>query len=195
MKPGIAFVAIATLFVAMMADARLYRWTDEHGNVHFSDKKPDANAKGVAELDQRGIVRKTPEKQMSTENAARQSAEQKETLEQRRRDKALLDSFSNVAEIDALRDRQVGAVEVRLQTAQLRRQEVQEKQGRLTAQIQSLTQRGRKVPESLGQELAATGKEMERLESEAQNIRNEISAIRMRAEADKKRYIELRGAH
>lgn len=195
MKIGIYIFSALMLSMMMSVDARLYRWTDGQGNVHYSDKMPDSSAKGLTELDQRGMVRKTPEKKISAEDIARQEVEQKALLEQKRRDKALLDSFSNTAEIDALHDRQISAVQVRQQNIQLRMQETGEKHRRLTAQISVLTQKRKKVPEVLAEDAATTQKELDRLEAETRKSADEIDAIKERTEQDKKRYTELRGTH
>ena len=39
--------AFSLLVFALAAQAQLYRWTDENGNVHYTDTQPPANAKNV----------------------------------------------------------------------------------------------------------------------------------------------------
>ncbi|MCB1668868.1 MAG: DUF4124 domain-containing protein [Porticoccaceae bacterium] len=34
-------ILVVLLAVSSVASAQIYRWVDEHGEVHFSDKKPD----------------------------------------------------------------------------------------------------------------------------------------------------------
>ena len=40
-------IAFSLIAFALTAAAQLYRWTDESGNVHYTDTQPPANAKNV----------------------------------------------------------------------------------------------------------------------------------------------------
>ncbi len=42
-----AITAFGLLAFALTAQAQLYRWTDQSGNVHYTDTQPPANAKNV----------------------------------------------------------------------------------------------------------------------------------------------------
>lgn len=192
-KAGVFFLAVCLACVALAAEARLYRWVDENGKVQFSDNPPPANAKGLTELDQRGTVRKMPSRAASAGEVAERAAERQRMLEQRRRDRALLQSFSRPEEIDFLRDRQIEAVEARRQTNALQRQAVNEKVSRLTAQAESLANGGRPVPNSVTGGLESARRELSALDVDLRKMDEEIAAIRARAEADKRRFIELRG--
>lgn len=192
----IAYLLGAVLALcALTADARLYRWVDEQGNVQFSDRPPAGNAKDLNELDQRGMVRRAPEKKASSGEIAQQASEQKAVQEQKRRDHALLQSFTRPEEIDLLRDRQISAVETRAQTNKLRSQGAQNKLKRLAAQTDALKKAGKKPNDTLQADLDATHKELDALAAEEQKMALEIAAIKERAEADKQRFIELRGTH
>lgn len=198
MKTGFHLIVVLSAWTTLLipnVEARLYRWTDAQGNVHYSDKLPDSQAQGLTELDQRGMVRKTPEKRASAGDLARQQEEQKALLEQKRRDRALLDSFSSPAEIDALRDRQINAVQARQQTILVRAQELQGKQAKLKQQADALRQKKKKIPEALTQDMLAADKDADRLNLESKKMADEIDAIKSRAEHDKNRLLELRGAH
>ncbi|MDR3411471.1 MAG: DUF4124 domain-containing protein [Formivibrio sp.] len=179
---------------ALTVDARLYRWVDEHGNVQYSDSAPSGNVRDLTELDQRALVRKRQEKKVSASELAQQAAKQKMTLEQERRDNALLQSFGRPEEIDVLRDRQLNAVDARVQTNKLRIQEAQDKLGRLTAQADALAKAGKMPNESLQADIASTRQELGVFDAEAKKMAAEITVIKERAEADKKRLLELRGA-
>lgn len=194
-KAGILIIPAALLTLSQAGDARLYRWIDEQGNVYYSDKKPPTDAKGLTELDQRGIVRKAPDNSISASEAARQEAERKAVLEQRRRDKALLDSFSNTDEIEELRQRQAAAVEARLQTVHLLGNQNREKLARLNAEAERYARKNRKVPASLSGDIDSTRKQLETLDAESRRLTEEMAAINERADQAKKRFLELRSAH
>lgn len=191
-KSGVFFLA-ASLLIASLAEARLYRWVDENGKVQFSDQPPPAHARDQKELDPRGMVRKEPAKRASAGEMARLQQEKQKLIEQKRRDKALLQSFSRPEEIDLLRDRQVGAVRARQQTSKLLRQTAADKVNRLNGQAEALVQAGKSVPETLSNNLLAARKELTALDAEARKMDEEISAIMQRGEADKQRLLELQG--
>ncbi len=193
-RMGTYILGGALTLCALTVDARLYRWVDEHGNIQYSDRLPPANIKDMTELDQRGMVRKAPEKKASAGELAQQASEQKIVQEQKRRDRALLQSFSRPEEIDMLRDRQITAVEARVQTNKLRTQGTQDKLRRLTAQADTSIKVGKKPVDTRQADLESTHKELGMLDAEAQKMSAEIATIKERAEADKKRFLELRGS-
>ncbi len=129
---------LALMLAAQSAHATLYRWVDENGRVQYSDKPPlSAAPKGVSTLDSQGMVRKSPPQPENPEETARRLKAQQDQQDQQRRDRALLQSFSNTKEIDLLRDRQIDAVNGAIQTNQSRRQSAQAKIEKLNKQISS----------------------------------------------------------
>ena len=180
-------------FAVLSVEARVYRWVDAQGNIHYSDKQPASVAKDLSELDQRGIVRKEAEKAISaSEVAAREQAKQLE-LENKRKDQALLMSFSRADEIDFLRDRQIDAVQARLQTNKLRTQATQERLRRISEKQASLLKAKRTVPDGIKADIESAQKELAVFASDEKRLLAEIEDIKARAATDKKRFIELRG--
>ncbi|XZG70450.1 DUF4124 domain-containing protein [Chitinibacteraceae bacterium HSL-7] len=191
MKKG-WLIAVLWLAVAAPVQAALYRWVDENGNVQFSDKPPRTDPKGgVTELNKSGTVRKSPQ-QAETEEArkARETAE-RDAADQRRRDKALLQSFSTPEDVDRLRDRQIEALNGQIQTSQARRNHTVERLDRLKQRETRLKDKKRAVPAELQAEMAAATKEMTDIDKDIQSKRDEIETTRQRAAADKARLIEL----
>ncbi len=193
-KTSTFFLAALLVTSSLTVEARLYRWVDENGKTQFSDKPPSTHAKGLTELDQRGMVRKTPAKAASVGEIARLEAEKQKLIEQKRRDNALRQSFSKPEEIDLLRDRQVEAVRSRQQTNKLLRQTAADKIGRLNGQIEALSQSGKPVSDMLKNNLQMAHQEQSALEAEARKMDAEVAAIMARAEGDKQRLLELQGS-
>lgn len=193
MKKNSVFLLLASLLITPLAEARLYRWVDENGKVQFSDQPPPAQARDLKELDPRGMVRKESAKAASAGEIARQQVERQKMIEQKRRDKALLQSFSRPEEIDRLRDRQLSAVQARQQTNKLLRQTAAEKVSRLDTQAQALTQAGKPVPDALSNNLQGARKALAAQDADARKMDEEVAAIMQRAEADKRRLLELQG--
>ena len=60
MKKILIIASTSLLLVSSLAQAGLYRWVDEKGEVHFSDKVPvAASRKAVSEMGKRGGVKNT----------------------------------------------------------------------------------------------------------------------------------------
>ncbi len=44
-KNILSLLVLTTFIFTLSANAKIYKWTDENGKVHYSDKNPDENAK------------------------------------------------------------------------------------------------------------------------------------------------------
>jgi hypothetical protein len=187
-------VALAFLLVAVSAQAKLYRWVDDNGQVQYSDKPPVTDPKkGVSILDSQGVVRKAPVQPLSPEEKAKQDSEHAQALDRERRDRALLQSFSTPHDIDVLRDRQIESVQAGLQTNMARRQSAEAKLERLNKQTDYFKKKGKEPPADIAGEIAASQKEIADINADTQAKQASIQAIRQRAEEDKKRLTELLG--
>jgi hypothetical protein len=93
--------------------AATYKWVDEKGVVHYTDKlPPDAVDKASTELSKQGVpVNKTdkaltPEQRRAKEQEAEKAKENARLQEEiARRDRALVASYTSEAEIDLARNR------------------------------------------------------------------------------------------
>jgi hypothetical protein len=119
---GLLFLAAAS---ATQASERksVYKWTDEQGNVHYSDQIPPRFADRPGDvLNEQGVDvgdiegRKT-EAQRAEE--ARLAAEQRAADEAARRDRVLLETYLSVEEIELLRDRRLELLRSQIQITQL----------------------------------------------------------------------------
>ncbi len=96
--------------------ATTYRWVDQNGKVQYSDVMPPNQAgQGHAELDKQGRVvketrrnRLSPEEQKrQAETAARANADKRKQEALRRRDQALLATYTSETEIDLAQNRAI----------------------------------------------------------------------------------------
>ncbi len=187
-------VAVSTLGAA---DAATYKWVDEKGVVHYTDKMPpDQVDKATTELSKQGItVNKTdkaltPEQRRAKEQEAERAKEaakaQEETI---RRDRALVASYTSEAEIDLARNRSLQTINNVILSSQ--------------AFSEQLTKRKvdveTKRDESKGKALAAVfDRELESIEAELQRQselvtqkNKEAATITAKYDADKQRWREL----
>lgn len=193
MKRWVWALALIVGLASAQAEAKMYRWVDENGNIQYSDKPPIKDPKsGVSEVNKSGTVRKSTQPQTEEEKRLAEQAE-REVKEQKRRDKALLQSFSKPEEIDLLRDRQIEVVQTAIQTNKLKRQAVLDKQARLNKQTERFTKQKKPLPSDLEADLAMTRKELDDIDRDTAKRNAEIEDLKKRAEADKRRFIELQG--
>lgn len=107
------FLFVAALVAGQPALATTYKWVDEHGNTQYGDTIPPQYVKrGSEELNKKGVVIKKIEGAMSEEQIkakaeadAKKKTEERQALEQKRRDRALLATYTSEKEIDLIRDR------------------------------------------------------------------------------------------
>lgn len=127
---------LLTLFLAQgsaLAGKQMYRWVDAQGKVHYGDTIPPEYAnQGNAELSKSGrVVKQTPPAPTPEQLRARQEAEARErearekAEEQRRRDRALLASYTTLDELDLAERRNLEAVDVQIKSHELRIKSVQ----------------------------------------------------------------------
>jgi len=102
---------------------KLYRWVDENGNVHYSDKVPADQAQHArSQLDKRGLqirqinAAKTPEELAKEAELKRLQAEKKRLIaEQRARDNVLLRTFRSDDDILMTRDGKLSSLDNSIQ--------------------------------------------------------------------------------
>lgn len=114
MKNILLIASTSLLLVSSLAQAGLYRWVDDKGEVHFSDKVPvSASRKAVDEINKRGGVKSTkdPQAEALAKLELKKNADaiaQKEAVEQtklnrlatlKKRDDFLLSTYENKEEI------------------------------------------------------------------------------------------------
>ncbi len=191
-------IAIATAFAcASPAVAqKLYKWTDESGKVHYTDKAPDPS-RGGTQLDKQGrpVGRiepaPTPEQVRAKEaEAERKKAAAKEQEILARRDRALLASFTTEAEIDLARARAVATVESQIESAQAYL-------AQLTKRKQDIDQRKAKlgdkpIPLPLERESEVANSEFAKNSDLVAQKKRELAAVTARYDADKQRWRELK---
>lgn len=131
LKPLIIVLFVATCLPALSEAAKLYKWVDEDGHTHYSDKIPPKEAKRArSELDESGVTvdrvdaAKTPEQLLREAEEERLRKEQKRLAEkQRQADRVLLRTFRTEDDILMTRNGQIQAVDtyIRVTRASIKR--------------------------------------------------------------------------
>jgi hypothetical protein len=195
-------IAGALGLVAQPVAAATYRWVDSSGKVHYSDTMPPQQAgMGHQELDKQGRVvrdvertRRTAEEQRRAEEA-RQAAEtaRQQKLEQERRDRALLTSYTSVEEIDLVRDRALELEKLQIDSLQAQMTNASEKLTYANGEIRKYSGQGLTTPKSFLQMRDEAQNDLARIGGMLQQRQNNLDEIRAKYEADKQRFRELKG--
>lgn len=182
--------------LALPAQARLYKWVDAQGKVHYTDTlPPDSASQGNAELSRSGnVVRKAESAEEKQKRLAAEAAEaerRKAAAEQARKDRALLATYTTEQEIDLARDRTLENHNLMIKSAQARLSQLEPSAKALEQKVQAATKQGKPAPDYLRQQYESKRGEVE----EAQHViaANEEAMVRVRAryEAEKQRFREL----
>ena len=192
---AMAVAAALALAAAPVHAQQLYKWTDEKGNVHYTDKAPES--RGGVVLDKQGRPVRTieapptPEQVRAREaEAERQKSMAKDLESTARRDRALLASYTTESEIDLAKARASATYETQIQSAQAY-------MSQLTRRKQDIDQRkarfgDKPIPAQLEAESATVDSEYAKNTDLVAQKRRELAAVIARYEADKARWRELK---
>jgi hypothetical protein len=189
---------VAALALACASGAwaqQLYKWTDENGKVHYTDKAPES--RGGVVLDKQGRPVRTIEAPLTTEQLRAIAAEKerqkltaKENEAALRRDRALLASYTTESEIELAKARAAATYEGQIQSAQAylnqlgkRKKELDEGKAKFG---------DRPIPPKLELDSATVDGEMVKNTEMVARMRRELAAVVARYDGDKARWRELK---
>jgi len=173
-----------------------FKCVDEKGRTHFEETPPAACANVVTyEINRSGtVIRKiepTSANTVAREDKEKSAEAQKSTAEQKRRDKALLDSYSSEQEIDSMRDRNVEILKTRLAAARAVLHKAEAKQQQLQGMADA---KGRATSAMITADLERAKTERASAAASVGRIEKDLEATQARFAADKARWLELRAA-
>jgi uncharacterized protein YifN (PemK superfamily) len=191
---------IAGITFSFPVAAKLYKWVDDKGTTHYGETVPPEYAdKDRVELNQAGRVIKneevvTPERRRAKElEDAKKHDEENVVLEQRRHERTLLNTYSNVKEIDQARMRSVQQIDASINVLNSYIKTASDNLLGLQKEADGYTNRNRKIPVSLEEDLQEAQARLAKLQHDAEKPNAEKAALEARFAADKARYMELTG--
>ena len=191
---------IALLAFSLPADAKIFKWVDDKGVTHLGDTIPAEYAgKKRSELNKSGRVVNTREVLTPEERRAKQAEDAKSkeaqdiVRDQKMHDSSLLNTYSNVHEIDLARARNLQQIDARVQVAGKQLVEANYNLAGLIKKTDVYSKAGKPVPEYLKDELNAAQLSVAKLSKDRAEINAEKAALEARYDADKARYRELTG--
>ena len=189
---------VAALSAAPLSAANLYKWVDEKGVTHYTDKMPpDAVDKANVEMNKDGIAVKrtepapTPEQRRAKaleEERLKVTARERETVD--RRDRALMQSYTTEDEIDLARSRALGTIETQMASAQAYSQQLAKRRDELQAKRKTFGTKP--VPPAIDTELESIADELSKQATLIAERKRDSAVITARYDQDKQRWRELR---
>ncbi len=190
--------ATLLLFAAFStaAEAKLYKWVDDKGETHYGEVIPPEYAdKDKVQFNEKGREVKKADSKESAEgdSSAGSAAEKQAAIDRKRRDKALINTYSNEKEIDLARERNLQQVEARINSVQLLLKSAQESLYNYHKEAEGLRQGGKKIPDSLQADIASAESKVAKLQQDLDKAKEKEASVKASYEADKMRFRELTG--
>jgi hypothetical protein len=164
------FLAVAAAALAFpaagQAQVKLYKWTDANGNVHYTDKVPtEAAGRAREELNKQGTVVRRTDAPLTAEQRAEAERDRKRRLEdeaaareQKRKDMALLNTYSTERDIEEARARALKANEEGLKEAERKLADAQKRSHKLKGEAEFYAKKP--MPKQLQQDMSVNEMEI-----------------------------------
>ncbi|HSH71778.1 MAG TPA: DUF4124 domain-containing protein [Methylophilaceae bacterium] len=168
------------------SNTKIIKWVDDKGVTHYGDTLPAQFANKNSVINSQGItIQRNDPRNQSVE-------ESPEAIEQQRKDRALMASFTNEQEIDLARDRHLQMDEITVQGLEQRRVTAVKKLDSNRKFADGFKQRNKPVPPDLGQDLKDNQAEIGRIDTQIKQQQDIMDATKKRFAADKQRFIDLK---
>lgn len=175
-----------------------YRWVDEQGVVHYGDRiPPEAARKQRDVLNSQGVVVRHLDAEKTPQQLAEEARRQAELARQQQHDQFLLNTYTSVQDIEALRDRRLDQLQGQIRGAELyidsigtRLRVLQER----ARNFKPYSERpdARRMPDDLAEELVRALNDTRSQRQILEAKRNEQAALRAQFQSDIDRYRELK---
>jgi hypothetical protein len=148
-------IVISMLF-APAVEAKMFKWVDENGQVHYTDKVPAQYLKQHREeLNDQGAtikdIKRAPTEEEKAELRRKEKArkqKEKVRLEQQRRDRILTDTYTTERDLVAARDARLEAIDSQINLAESIVKDSTSKVESTEKLITQLKAQGKKVPDA-----------------------------------------------
>jgi hypothetical protein len=187
--------ALGLIFAAPAPAATMYCCTDANGRKACGDILPPVcYGRAYREISEKGTreveAPLTPEQRAlrEVEQKRKKDEEQRATAE-RLRNRALLDTYGNVEDIDYTRDRTVAELQKGLDQAQEKVNEALKSKKALDKEAEFYKKKP--MPDQLSTQILGNQKELAATQDALAVHQKEIAEVKAKFEAEKQRYIEL----
>ncbi|HYK12860.1 MAG TPA: hypothetical protein VEW70_02630 [Burkholderiales bacterium] len=201
---ALALIGLLIPFALAHAQAtgKIVCWKDKAGKtIGCGDKvPPEYQDNAIRELNKRGVTvnasepAPTPEQKKAAQaEADRKAAENQVAAEQKRRDKALLDTFTTVKEIDLKRNRDIQLIESNIEAQQTNLKNANDRQADARNRIEQYKKENKPAPVPIQEEYERSEAAKVKIQAQIAQKRKEIVDLNQQYDDMKKRFAELTG--
>jgi hypothetical protein len=191
MRNLVFILLVSALSMPNMAAAegkKIVKWVDSKGVTQYGDKLPASEAgRNNAEMNTQGMVVK---KNVTVDKTNEVLDQQK--LEQERKDKILLASYTNAEEIDLARERNLQMDKAGVQALTQQRLNVVNRTARNSKAAEGFKTRKKPVPAYLSDELKLSKTELAQIDKQLAQRKLSMEATRSRYSEEKARFVTLK---
>ena len=196
----IAFAFLTLFALPAFAGGRIHCWVDENGQRMCGDSVPPKYAGTAREaINPRGVPVEqtpralTPEEQVEAEKAkAKAEAEAKAAQHQRAYDRYLLESYSNVGDLEQQRDARVSALDTRIELVKKAQDTGQAQLDALVARKQQLQKENKPIDKKLEQQIQEYRRAVMENPKALDALNHERDKVMKQFDTDIARFRELR---
>jgi hypothetical protein len=182
--------------------AGMYKWVDENGEVHYSDRVPPEEVKQEREvLNEQGMTVKVYERAKTPEELAEakrqraiQEEEERKAAEQAKKDQVLMATYTNEEDMINTRDGKLDSIEGLIQLTERRIESMQKRLAELTDDAASYERSGKPVPQVLTRQIDNIRKQTAENKTFIITKQEEQQIIREQFDRDIARFHELRNS-
>lgn len=201
MKIFSACLALIVVVFSTAVEAKLYKWVDDKGVTHYGEVIPPeyTNKSNVLLSDKGRLIKRNEginntERRANEEDEAKKRIDNEAKIELSRKDKALLNTFSNEKEIDLARDRNLHQVESLISSIQSLQKSARESLKNYQQEAEGIKRAGRKLPVSLQADITEGENKLAKLQLDLVKAQEKAASVKASYEADKMRFRELKGS-
>ena len=184
-------ILISTLLLSAqpaLADTKIVKWVDGKGVTHYGDRPPSfEESKSNVEMNKQGVVTKK-----NAIVSPKDSALDIQLQQQQRKDKILLDSYTNATEIDLARDRSLEMDKAALTSLASQKENVSARIIRNKQTAESFKARKKPLPINLDNEFKDAAAQSGRIDKQIAERKLAMEQTRKNYAEDKARYLTLK---
>lgn len=197
----LVIAALALLCSIASAEAKTYRWTDDNGQVHYSDHLPPQEVDHAYSIMNKGgvtvdsVEKAKTKEQLEEEARLQQQQKEQERLARERAtyDHILLDTYTQVSDLEDTRDRYIATIDGLIKVAQHKLSNLTRDLEKFQRSAAKLQQDGKPVSEDLSKDISNLQAQVDAENNFIKAQRTQQKEVREKFAADIKRFKELKG--
>ena len=173
---------------AQAEDNKIVKWKDDKGVTHYGDSVPAQYANRESSVISKQGITVQRNKPVNSQAIALDLAK----LEQDKKDKALLNAFTDESEIDLARDRNLQLDQVTIEGLALQKTNSQKRLTESQKYATSFTNRKKPIPADISADIKSNQAEVVKQDQQIAERKASMEVTRKRFDDDKKRYVALK---